>query len=85
MSTLHVRNVPETLHERLQALARADGRSLNAQVLTLLARAVRESPSLPGVEEILARARRIRAERSARRRGPSSLTLLREGRRERGR
>lgn len=85
MSTLHVRNVPETLHERLRALARTDGRSLNAQVLTLLGRSVRESPSVPGVVEILAQARRIRGYKSARRRGPSSLTLLGEGRRERGR
>lgn len=85
MSTLHVRNVPETLHERLQALARADGRSLNAQVLTLLSRSVREAPLVPGIVEILATARRIRSRKPARRRGPSSLTLLREGRHERGR
>jgi len=40
MATLHVRNVPEDLHERIRNLAESGRRSLTAQVVVLLDRAV---------------------------------------------
>jgi plasmid stability protein len=36
MATLHVRNVPDELYERLRASAEEDGRSIGAQATTLL-------------------------------------------------
>ena len=40
MATLYVRDVPGKLYERLQARARRNGRSLNAEVLELIDEAV---------------------------------------------
>lgn len=40
MATLHVHNVPDILHEQLRLLARARQRSLSAQVVTMLERAL---------------------------------------------
>jgi plasmid stability protein len=40
MATLYVRDVPEKLYKRLQARARRNGRSLNAEVLELIDEAV---------------------------------------------
>ncbi len=37
MATLHVRNVPDELYAALQARAAAEGRSLSAEVVVLLA------------------------------------------------
>jgi plasmid stability protein len=39
MATLHVRNVPDDLYERLKALAEEDHRSLSAEVIWLLGEA----------------------------------------------
>lgn len=39
MATLHVRNVPDELYERLKALAEEDHRSLSAEVIWLLGEA----------------------------------------------
>jgi plasmid stability protein len=36
MATLHVRNVPDDLYERLRRRAEAEGRSLSAEVIRLL-------------------------------------------------
>ena len=36
MATLHVRNVPDELYERLKSLAEEDHRSLSAEVIDLL-------------------------------------------------
>jgi len=36
MATLHVRNVPDDLYERLRAAAEAEGRSIGAQAIALL-------------------------------------------------
>jgi antitoxin FitA len=49
MATLHIRNVPETLYQRLQNLAAQEHRSLNAQVITLLSRSVEEESSKSSV------------------------------------
>jgi plasmid stability protein len=40
VATLYVRDVPEKLYKRLQARARRNGRSLNAEVLELIDKAV---------------------------------------------
>jgi plasmid stability protein len=42
MKTLHVRNVPDELYERIRQLAQAQQRLLGAQVIRLLERAVAE-------------------------------------------
>ncbi len=47
MATLHVRNVPEELYERLQRRAQAQRRSLSAEVITLLTWAVEEAERTP--------------------------------------
>jgi plasmid stability protein len=39
MATLHVRNVPDELYERLKALAEEDHRSLSSEVVWLLGEA----------------------------------------------
>jgi hypothetical protein len=85
MATLHVRNVPETVYTKIRSLARAEGRSVNAQVVRLLTTVARDAGTSLSVKEALDEARQIRASRSAGRRGPSSLTLLHEGRRSRER
>ena len=41
MATLHVRNVPDDLYERLKALAEEDHRSLSSEVVWLLGEAAR--------------------------------------------
>lgn len=40
MATLHVRNVPDDLYERLRARAKLEGRSLSAEVVQLLGQAL---------------------------------------------
>ena len=40
MSTLHVRNVPDELHERIQKLAETERCSLSSEVVMLLTRAL---------------------------------------------
>jgi plasmid stability protein len=42
MATLHIRSVPDEMVDRLRALARARQRSLSAQVIALLERALAE-------------------------------------------
>jgi len=46
MPTLHIRNVPDDLYERLQSLAQAKHRSLSAEVIRLLSQAL-EKEELP--------------------------------------
>lgn len=44
MATLHVRNVPDDLYERIQRRAAAQNRSVSAEVVTLLRQAVLRHP-----------------------------------------
>lgn len=78
MATLHVRNVPDTLYERLRAQAESQNRSLSAEVIILLHRAMENSEEDQG--EILARIRRRRSFIPSAVGAPDSLTLLREDR-----
>lgn len=65
MATLHIRNVPPELYERLRTQAAANGRSLNAEVIVQLSR---DSSDWRGNQEWwdrhVARGERIRARMS---------------------
>jgi plasmid stability protein len=77
MSAIQVKNVPEELHERLRARARAEGRSMSDYVLYLLERDL----ALPTMREWL---ERLKEDEPVT--GVSSediLTALHEGRAER--
>ena len=78
MATLHVRSVPVELYERLKAHAEAEGRSLSAEVLIILERALaRTSSSQKAVLQSLKKRRRFSPAKAG---APSSLQLLREDR-----
>ena len=78
MNTLHVRSVPESLYQRLQELAHSRNRSLSAQVVTMLSRAVEEEEHLGEQAQLLASIRRRRFTPPSG--SPDSLELLREDR-----
>jgi plasmid stability protein len=78
MNTLHVRSLPDNLYQRLQKLARNRNRSLSAQVVVLLTRAVEEEERQGDQVKALTSIRRRRF--SAPVKAPSSLDLLREDR-----
>ena len=79
---MHVRGVPDRLYERLRMEAKASRRSISAETIELLRRALQDpsaGPALP-IPEFLERTDRIRA-RSRRRRGsPTAVELIREDR-----
>jgi plasmid stability protein len=78
MATLHVRNVPEQLYEALKARAQAEGRSLSAEVLSILQHALsRPHRSQHDLLEALQRRRRFSPTKVG---APSSLELLSEDR-----
>ena len=56
MATLHVRNVPEELYEQLRDRAQANGRSIGAEAIVLLAGQVEETES--GRRRVFPRRRR---------------------------
>jgi antitoxin FitA len=78
MPTLHVRNVPTDLYERVQQRAQAENRSISAEVINLLRSALHETerPQARILEEI----RRRRFYRPADVGAPESILLLREDR-----
>jgi plasmid stability protein len=78
MNLLHVRNVPDRLYTRLQAIAAKESRSLSAEVISLLDRAVRDATSRRKVGRVLADIRRRRYHPPPG--APRSLSLLREDR-----
>lgn len=78
MPTLHVRNVPKELHERIQALAQSRNRSMSAQVISLLSTAIEEEELRQSRSGILASVRRRRFAYT--KDVPDSATLLREDR-----
>jgi plasmid stability protein len=79
MATLHVRNVPDELYERIRRRAARENRSLSAEVVALLDRATQRDPETesPLFERIRRRRQRIQEEIG---RFPSSVDLLREDR-----
>ena len=78
MQTLHVRSVPEELYDRLRALAHAKQRSLSAQVILLLDRALEDEAQRQEQTQVLAdiRRRRFTPPPAA----PDSIAMLREDR-----
>jgi antitoxin FitA len=78
MPVLHVRNVPEDLYERIRQQAQAENRSLSAQVVTLLHRALNEDPR--SQREILEGIRRRRFYSPSQAGAPDSTDLLRQDR-----
>lgn len=79
MPTLHVRNVPEDLYERIRQQAIAEKRSLSAEVLALLEMAVERQPEPRGPLFERIRRRRAQIERAVGKL-PSSVDLVREDR-----
>ena len=78
MATLHVRNFPDDLYERIRRRAREQNRSISAEVVSMLLRAAEESS--PAQAELLAAIRRRRFFRPDSVGAPDSATLIREDR-----
>jgi len=78
VSILHVRNVPENLYDQIRRLAEQENRSISAQVIYLLERAVVQNPQAQ--QEILGNIRRRRTFNPEQAGAPGSLSLLREDR-----
>jgi plasmid stability protein len=78
MPTLHVRNVPEDLYERIRQRAQAESRSITAEVIQLLSRALSESEA--GQAEVLERIQRRRFFSPGDADAPDSTTMLRQDR-----
>jgi plasmid stability protein len=78
MATLHVRSVPDELHERLRELARSSRRSLSAQVVTLLSQAIAAHEAASRQAQLLTEIRRRRFHPPPT--APDSTELLREDR-----
>ena len=58
MPTITVKNIPPEIYGKLKALAKANRRSMNSEVLLCIERAV--ASQRPDVDELIARARRLR-------------------------
>jgi len=78
MPILHVRNVPEDLYDRIKLQAAAHNRSISAQVITILQRAVEEPRR--SQREILDGIQSRRFFQPAASGAPDSMTVLRENR-----
>ena len=78
MQTLHVRGVPEQLYNRLRGMAQAKQRSLSAQVILLLDKALEDENQRQEQAQVLAdiRQRRFTPPPTA----PDSVEMLREDR-----
>jgi plasmid stability protein len=76
MPTLHVRNVPDDLYEHIRQQAQRTNRSISAQVITLLSRAVVGGSQQELLEQICRR--RFFNPRTSK--APDSTALLREDR-----
>lgn len=78
MPVLHVRNVPDNLYEQIKQQAQRSHRSISAQVITLLQRALTDGG--PSQSEVLSSIRRRRFFNPHEMNVPDSITLLREDR-----
>ena len=78
MAILHVRNVPNRLHQRIRNLAHGQNRSLSAEVINLLVQAVNDQARAIRRKKIVDEIRSLRFR--PRRPLPSSETLVREDR-----
>jgi plasmid stability protein len=76
MAAFHVRDIPPELLERLRARAAAEGRSMNAEILTILERELsRRTP-----EEVMQSIRERRDRIALSPKAPRPEDLIREGR-----
>lgn len=80
MPTLHVRDVPEEMYERIRRLALARNRSLGAEVVTLLDKALAQEEIRQSQAKLLTGIRRRRQKKPPNPKVPDSLVLLREDR-----
>lgn len=78
MATLHVRNVPEPLYDRLRERAQQQNRSISAEVVMLLDFALEERDD--SQEQLLDRISRRRFFDPVAAGAPDSTTILREDR-----
>ncbi len=60
MATLHVRSVPDDLYQQLWSMAQTTQRSLSAQVVTMLQRAIEEEQRRQQQAQVLEAIRRRR-------------------------
>ncbi len=81
MPILYVRNVPSQVYRSLQARAKAQGRSLNAEALEILEEAATRSSDTPITDRLFALSRGIKLPPGF----PRAEDLIREGREERER
>jgi plasmid stability protein len=79
MPILHVRNVPDDLYERIRRQARDHRRSISAEVITMLERAMDGDGDTQA--EILDHIQSRRFYDPSENRAPDSTSLLREDRR----
>ena len=76
MAAFHLRNIPPDLYERLQRRARSEGRSINAEILTILDQHLaRRTP-----EEVMESIREGRKRISLSPNAPKPEELIREAR-----
>lgn len=78
MPTLHVRSVPDDLYDGVRQLAQSRGRSLSAQVVSMLERALKDEERQREQAAVLARVYRRRFKPGAR--IANTVSLLREDR-----
>lgn len=78
MPTLHVRNVPDDLYERIRERAQDKSRSITAEVIQLLQRALSENEQEQG--KVLECIQRRRFFRPADVHAPDSTAMLRQDR-----
>jgi len=78
VAILHVRNVPEDLYNRLKQRAKAQRRSLSAEVISLLEWAIQESERSPHITLSNIRDRRSFSPSAVG--APNSTSLLRQDR-----
>ena len=64
MPTLYVENVPEEIYEALRARGQSDGKSISAEVLSLLAENVVTADELARRKKLMNRARKLSSARS---------------------
>ena len=80
MPTLHVRNVPTELYERLRQEAAASRRSINAETIEILRQALGPGTNRVSMEDLLRRADTIRGSHSLPPGAPGAADLIREDR-----
>ncbi|MCA9450154.1 MAG: hypothetical protein KC931_23735 [Candidatus Omnitrophica bacterium] len=78
MSSFHIQDVPQELHQRIQELANQANRSVDSEVVDLLKQAVRDVDFRRKQKEVLAGLRQSRFSPGVQ--SPNSLDLLREDR-----